>query len=142
MILSMAAEMGLSNRVSSCVEDFSRFGFGDSPCFHSVIAERDGDILGMCLYLFTWSSWRGTRGVYVQDIYLRGSERSVGLGQQLLAEVARRAGVEGAKFLRLSVARENLKARSFYQKLGLKLHEEECICMATGAEFEALKTAG
>lgn len=139
MIKAMATEAGVSDRVSSCPDDFRRYGFSGPPCFHALLAERAGVAVGLCVYFFSFSTWRGTRGVYVQDIYVAGSERGRGLARRLIAETARRGGEQGARFLRLSVDRENLAARKFYAKLGIRHAADECIYMVLGDDFEALK---
>ncbi len=142
MILAMATEMGSAAKVSSCADDFRRFGFTDSPSFHALIAERDGAAIGMCVYFFSFSTWRGTRGVYLQDIYIAKAERGGGLARRMIAETARQAGAQGAKYLRLSVDAQNTAARRFYEKIGLALSERERIYMAKDGAFEALKLPG
>lgn len=142
MILAMAREVGEPDSISSCADDFRRYGFSDPPCFYALIAERQEVAVGLCLYFFSFSTWRGTRGVYVQDIYVAPSERGSGLAQRLISETARRAGDQGAQFLRLSVDRKNRAARKFYAKLGLRHAAGECIYMAKGSGFEALKKPG
>jgi hypothetical protein len=59
MILSMAREAGSADSVSSCADDFRRFGFSGPPAFHALIAERDGMAVGMCLYFSSFSTWPG-----------------------------------------------------------------------------------
>ena len=142
MILAMGREVGEPDSISSCPDDFRRYGFSDPPCFHALIAEREGVAVGLCLYFFSFSTWRGMRGVYVQDIYVAASERGSGLARKLISETARRAGGQGAQFLRLSVDRKNRAARKFYSKLGLRHAASECIYMAKGDDFEALKSLG
>jgi ribosomal protein S18 acetylase RimI-like enzyme len=142
MIRALAAELGVPGKVSSSAADIRRFGFSDPPAFYSLIAERDGVAVGLCLYFFSFSTWRGTRGVYLQDIYVAGSERGTGLARRLLGECARRSSAQGAKFLRLSVDRENAAARKFYRKLGIHHADSEFIYMALGEDFEALKKLG
>lgn len=140
MVLAMAREAGSIDSVSSCADDFRRCGFSDLPAFHALIAERDGIAVGMCLYFPSFSTWRGTPGVYVQDIYVAAEERGGDLARRLIAETARRAEAQGAKYLRLSVDRQNLAARKFYEKMGLTHAAAECIYMAKGEAFEALKS--
>ena len=142
MIRAMAQEMGESARVSSTVDDLVRHGFSGTPRFHALIAERNGKPVGTCLYFPSFSSWRGTPGVYVLDIYVAGSERGSGLAQQLIARTARDAAREGAAFLRLSVSRDNAAARRFYASMGMQQSEKECIYMAIGPAFEALQYSG
>jgi len=139
MIMAMAREAGAGGRVSSSADDFRRFGFAGAPCFYALIAEREKRPVGLCIYFFSFSTWRGTRGVYVQDIYVMESERGGALARRLIAETARRAGKQGARFLRLSVDRKNAAARRFYAKLGIQHAASECIYMASGDDFEALK---
>src|SRR5690606_12110781 len=91
MIKALAEGLGMGEQVSSTPGDFLQHGFGDTPCFEALIAERDGLPIGLCLYFFTYSSWAGKRGVYLQDIYVDNSARGTGLGRQLLAETAKRA---------------------------------------------------
>jgi len=142
MILAMAQEMGEPSRVSSSVDDLVRHGFSGKPRFHALIAERSGSPVGMCLYFPSFSSWRGTPGVYILDIYVTGSERGSGLAQQLIARTARDSAREGAAFLRLSVSRDNAAARRFYANMGIRHSEDECMYMAIGPAFEALQYLG
>jgi GNAT superfamily N-acetyltransferase len=139
MILALARDVGESDRVVCEVEDFRRFGFSAMPSFHALIAELAGKPVGLCLYFYSYSSWKGRLGVYVQDLYVHGSQRGTGLGRRLIAETARLAGDRGAAYMRLSVNRANEVARAFYSRIGLQLAEQECIFKAVSEDFEALK---
>lgn len=139
MVLAIAREVNAAEKVTSSAEDLRRFGFSNPPRIHALIAERNGSAVGLCLYFFSFSTWRGNLGVYVQDLYVARSERGGGLARRLIAETARRTGEQGAKFLRLSVDRDNLGAQKFYQKAGMRHAASEQIYMALGEEFEALK---
>lgn len=139
MILTMASDIATGGPVLSQPDDFRRFGFSDPPCFHALIAEQGGRAVGLCLYFFSFSSWKGRRGVYVQDLFVDASQRGTGLGRRLMAETARRAGEQGAVFMRLSVDRGNPAAQAFYSKIGMEMAEHECIFNAVGEKFEALK---
>jgi GNAT superfamily N-acetyltransferase len=139
MILLLARDTATGRPVSSTPDDFRRFGFSAAPCFQALLAERRGAPVGLCLYFFSFSSWMGKRGVYVQDLFVDDSERGTGLGRKLIAETARRAGEQGAGFMRLSVDRKNLGAQSFYSKIGMERAEYEVIFKAVDAGFEALK---
>jgi len=139
MVLAMARETGATGSVTGCVDDFRRFGFSGSPSFQALIAERDGVAVGMCIYFNSFSTWRGTRGAYLQDIYVAEAERGSTLARRLIAETARRAGEQGAQYLRLSVDAQNISAQKFYEKIGLSFCETERIYMAKDDAFEALK---
>lgn len=106
--------------------------------FEALIAEQAGEPVGFCLSFPSFSSWRGERGVYVQDLYVATEARGTGLGRRLLAETARRAREQGARYLRLSVASHNAPARAFYRRTGLAHADDECIYQAVGAAFDRL----
>ena len=79
----------------------------------------DGDIVGMSLFFYNFSTWRGEPGVYVQDMVVSERARGLGLGRRLLLETARHASRHGATHLRLSVDQDNAAAIGFYRSLGL-----------------------
>ena len=139
MILALADETGVEMKVTSCPEDFARLGFCDDPCFYALLAEQNGTPVGMCLYFFSFSSWMGQRGVYVQDLYVAASQRGTGLGRRLMAETAKIAAQQGASYLRLSVDRSNVSAQHFYSGIGLNHADNEMIFKAMGDSFKLLK---
>lgn len=138
MIIGLAKATGLREKVTSKPEDFRRFGSRGQPAFQALIAELDGEPVGMSLFFYSFSSWRGELGVYVQDLYVSGNMRGTGLGRRLISETARLAKKRGATYLRLSVARANTAAQAFYRSLGLALSDDECIYQAIGPAFEQL----
>jgi len=139
MIVALASGMDMGEQVRSRPQDFLQHGFTDPRCFEALIAEQAGEPLGLCLYFYTFSSWAGQRGVYVQDIYVDQKARGSGLGRRLLAETARLGAEKGAVFMRLAVDRDNQTARSFYANAGMIHAERDCIYKAWGQAFEALQ---
>ena len=138
MLLELARATGLREKVRSRPDDFRRLGFRERPAFQALIAEREGRAIGLSLFFYNFSSWRGELGVYVQDLYVAAEARGTGLGRRLLAETTRLGRTQGATHLRLSVDRANEGAQRFYRKLGLKLSGSELMFQATGATFERL----
>lgn len=139
MIQSLATGLGMAGQVSSKPQDFLQHGFGESPAFEALIAEQDGQPRGLSLYFFSFSSWAGKRGVYLQDIFVDARARGTGLGKRLLAETARRAAQRGAEFMRLAVDQDNQAARDFYRNAGMIHAERDCIYKAWNEAFVALQ---
>ncbi len=83
-----------------------------------VVAEDGGVLLGACLGLMTYSTWRGARGLYVVDLFVDGAARGRQVGEKLLRESARRAAQRGARFIKLEVDETNDGAERFYARLG------------------------
>ncbi len=142
MLLELAHSTGLREKMRSRAEDLRRLGFRERPAFHALIAERDGEPVGLSLFFYNFSSWRGELGVYVQDLYVADAARGTGLGRRLIAETVTLGRKQGATHVRLSVDRDNEGAQRFYRKLGLKLSGSELIFQATGTAFELLAGKG
>jgi ribosomal protein S18 acetylase RimI-like enzyme len=141
MVVELARATGVRQNVTSKPDHFVRHAAGERPAFEAYIAERAGRALGLCLFFYSFSSWRGELGIYVQDLYVADEARGTGLGRRLLAETARLAKHRGATYLRLSVARENTAAQQFYRRIGMSESEEECIYQVSGADFRRLARA-
>lgn len=139
MLKALATGMGMGEQIRSTLDDILRYGFGDTRCFEVLIAEIDGLPIGLCLYFFTYSSWAGKRGVYVQDIYVDKSARGTGLGRRLLSETAKLTAEQGAAFMRLAVDKDNHSARDFYANAGMIYADRDCIYKAWDERFESLQ---
>ena len=83
-----------------------------------TIAEDEAGLLGACLALLTYSTWRDAKGLYVVDLFVDPRARNGGLGHKLLREAARHGRAKGARFIKLEVDRTNGGAERFYQRLG------------------------
>ena len=141
MVLELAEYSGEKNKVTSSADDFQRYGFADQPAFESLIAEHHGDAVGLSLFFYNFSSWQGTLGVYIQDLYVKPTHRGLGLGRNLIIETDRRARQRGADHLRLSVDSDNKSAQHFYQHLGITWREQEQLYQADGENFTTIAEA-
>jgi ribosomal protein S18 acetylase RimI-like enzyme len=83
-----------------------------------VIAEDEQGLIGACLALLTYSTWRDTKGLYVVDLFVSPQARNGGIGVKLLREAARRGRAKGARFIKLEVDHTNAGAARFYERLG------------------------
>lgn len=90
-----------------------------------IVADDGGRLVGACLTLMTFSTWRGSRGVYVADLFVEAAARGQDIGQRLLRDAAARGVDRGAKFIKLEVDLSNPAAERFYQRLGFKRKDED-----------------
>jgi ribosomal protein S18 acetylase RimI-like enzyme len=97
----------------------------DSDIAKVMIAELDGHLVGTCIYVLTYSSWRGGRGVYICDLYIAPEARDKKLGVKLLHATIADAARLGAIFVKLEVQEENRGAARFYQRLGFTLKSND-----------------
>lgn len=90
-----------------------------------VVAEENGQLLGACLGLMTFSTWRGAPGLYVVDLFVRPEARGRNVGLALLRCSARRFMRRGAQFIKLEVDETNHGAERFYARLGFTKKTED-----------------
>ena len=114
-----------------------RDGFGPTPRFESLIAELSGEPVGFALFFMNYSTWEGTAGIYVEDLFVLQEERGHGVGRALMASVAAIAGERGSARVELSVLDWN-PSRAFYERLGMSHQQEWLPYRLDGSGIEAL----
>lgn len=102
-----------------------------------TVAENSGLLVGCCLWVMTYSSWRGAKGIYISDIYVMEHARDQKVGDKLLRRVARDAQALGAAFIKLEVDVTNSKARAFYERRGFKHKADDQLLILEPEEFTA-----
>jgi len=90
-----------------------------------VVAEEGGHLIGACLGLMTFSTWRGAPGLYVVDLFVLPEARGKNVGVDLLRCSARRFAARGAEFIKLEVDETNTGAERFYARLGFGKKTED-----------------
>ena len=103
-----------------------------------TVIEDTGQILGVCLWAMTYSSWRGGRGIYISDLYVMPFTRGKQVGEKLLVGTIREAQKRGAGFIKMEVDVTNDGAARFYERLGFKHKSEDRIFILEPDAFEAL----
>ncbi len=92
--------------------------FGDSPALFGHVAERDGHVVGMALWFLNFSTWRGTHGIYLEDLYVQPQHRGSGLGKELLRTLAEVCVQRGYARLEWAVLDWNTPSIEFYKAAG------------------------
>ena len=90
-----------------------------------VVAEDGGRLIGACLGLMTFSTWRGAPGLYVVDLFVLPEARGRNVGLDLLRCQAQRFAARGAQFIKLEVDETNTGAERFYARLGFNKKSED-----------------
>lgn len=87
LIRELAIYEGLLDQVRIEEADVRRDGFGERRHFECLIAEVDGEAAGFALFFHNYSTFEGRPGIYLEDIFVRDSARSLGLGRKLMARL-------------------------------------------------------
>jgi ribosomal protein S18 acetylase RimI-like enzyme len=90
-----------------------------------TVAEENGMLLGACLSLMTFSTFRGSKGMYVVDLFVNATARNRNIGHKLLQAAARSAVAKGATFIKLEVDVTNEGGARFYERIGFKKKPED-----------------
>ena len=94
--------------------------FCESPKAFALIAELDGFAVGFAVYFFSYSTWLGKYGIYLEDLYVSLDERGKGAGKALLKELAIIAVEKNCGRLEWSVLDWNQPSIDFYEAMGAK----------------------
>jgi GNAT superfamily N-acetyltransferase len=136
MVRELAAFENLSDSVVATQESLSEAMFGAAPSVLCDIAEATGGRpVGYMLCFYTFSSFLGRRGLWIEDIYVRPDWRRQGVGAELMAYAARRCVAESLARLEWSVLDWNDNAIGFYKARGATLLDDWSVCRVAGAEL-------
>lgn len=124
--------------VVATVESMRQDGFGDRPVFAFFVAEDGPKIIGLALYFYSYSTWKG-KCIYLEDLIVTQPYRGRGIGRRLLDRVVIKAQEEGAKRVVWQVLDWNTPAIEFYESLGAALLPEWVTCRLTAEQIQAYK---
>jgi GNAT superfamily N-acetyltransferase len=92
--------------------------FGPRPAlFGHVAVDAAGAPVGCALWFLNFSTWEGTHGIYLEDLYVRPAARGTGAGGALLAALGEVCVQRGYRRLEWAMLDWN-PAGGFYAALG------------------------
>ena len=109
-------------QVTNTIEQMYLDGFGENPIFKTIVSEIDGQIVGMALYYYRYSTWKGKR-LYLEDLIVSEKMRGRGLGEKLLNAIIEKAQQTACTGLMWQVLDWNEPAINFYKKFGARFDE-------------------
>ena len=102
------------------------------------LAYTDNQVLGFALYFYTYSTFLGRPGIYLEDLFVREFARGKGIGEALLRRLAKCAlEMEGGR-LEWAVLDWNKTAISFYKKMGAVPLDEWTTFRMSGEKLKKL----
>jgi GNAT superfamily N-acetyltransferase len=113
--------------------------FGAEAAVFALIAEDNttGAPVGFALWFRNFSTWTGTYGVYLEDLFVRPEARGGGHGKALLAALAAICVERGYERFEWAVLDWNEPSIGFYRSIGARPQDEWTVQRLTG---EALRT--
>lgn len=117
LIRELAAFEKEPDAVVVTVDELVRDGFGNNPLFHTFVAEAAGEIVGMALFYYRYSTWKG-RTIHLEDLIVKQEKRGIGAGSALYKEVIKFAKQDGVRRVEWVVLDWNTHAKDFYERSG------------------------
>ena len=102
------------------VDDLIRDGFSENPLFQCFVAEVENEIIGMALFYYRYSTWKG-KTIHLEDLIVKENKRGTGAGFALYKEIIKQGKAENVRRIEWNVLDWNTPAIDFYEKSGAKV---------------------
>ena len=122
----------LRHEAVATVGDIERELFGPSPKVFCQIAEWDGEPAGFALWFYTFSTFLGRHGIWLEDLFVEPSMRGHGIGKGLLVDLAARCVKEKLGRLEWAVLDWNQPSIDFYISQGASFMDDWRRCRVDG----------
>ena len=136
LIFSLVRELAdyekLSAEVAATEDAIAAALFCPAPRLYCEIAEWGGEPAGFSTWFLNYSTFRGSHGLYIEDLFVREAFRGRGIGKALMANLARRCVDEGYGRCEWAVLDWNAPSIAFYKSIGAQLREEWRLCRLSG----------
>jgi GNAT superfamily N-acetyltransferase len=123
-VLGLIQELAIFEKEPEAVviseEDLIRDGFGEKPLFHVFVAEVEEEIVGIALYYYRYSTWKG-KTIHLEDLIVKEKMRGTGLGSALYAEIMKQGKRDNVRRVEWNVLDWNTPAVDFYKNSGARI---------------------
>jgi GNAT superfamily N-acetyltransferase len=123
LVKELAAYEKAPLEVEVTLEEMRNWGFGKDQIFDFFVAEQGGQIVGIALYYYKYSTWKG-KCLFLEDIIITETHRRYGLGTRLFDEVVKVAKEKKVRRMEWQVLEWNEPALNFYKKYDAVLDPE------------------
>lgn len=137
-IRELAEYERLLHEVEASEDDVRRDLFGENPRCFCDIAEHEGSPVGFALWFYSYSTFRGRAGIYLEDLFVRPEARGVGAGKALLRRLAERCVDADLGRLEWAVLNWNTPSIEFYDSLGASKKDDWTVRRLDGEALQRL----
>ena len=126
-VLDLIRELAAFEREPDAVvvtaDELVKDGFGQDPLFYTLVAETGDGIIGMALFYYRYSTWKG-KTIHLEDLIVKQDQRGTGAGSALYKEVIKFAKKEGVRRVEWVVLNWNTHAIEFYERSGAAILQD------------------
>jgi len=123
-ITELAVYERAAQEVIASPQDVERTLFAENAPAKALMCLLDGKPIGYAVYFYSYSTWLGKNGIYLEDLYVTPEQRGIGAGRDLLRHLAQEAVANGCGRLEWSVLDWNTPAIDFYKSIGALPQDE------------------
>ena len=138
LIRELAQFERLGHEVQATAETLNNSFFGPQPAAGALLARSGDELAGYAIYFFTFSSFIGRPGLWLDDVYVRPQFRGQRLGRALFRAVARIGLERNCGRFEWTALDWNEKALEFYRKLGAQEMNEWVLLRLDAAGLQSL----
>jgi len=138
MLCELARFEKIEHELVATPESLQQSFFGPQPAAGALLARSDGEVAGYAIYFFTFSSFLGRAGIWLEDVYVRPQFRKRGIGRGLIEAVARIGVERGCGRFEWTALNWNRRALDIYRGLGARVMEEWVLLRLDPAELQRL----
>lgn len=138
MIVELAVFEKLEHLVVATEDLLHDALFGNKPSCEAIMGVADGEPVSFALFFHNFSTFLTRKGLYLEDLYVKQSQRGKGYGRQMLVALARIAKERDCGRFEWSVLDWNAPAIAFYEGVGAEVMPEWRICRVAGEALTAL----
>lgn len=142
LIKAKATFDGCPDSLMATVDSLREALFSSNPRAHALVAEVDGEIVGMATYYATFSSFISKPGLWLDDLFVQEPSRNLGIGDALMKRLCSIAAATGCGRVEWHVLHANEGGKRFYRRLGATIRESERLVRVTEGTILALAQTG
>ena len=126
-VLSLIKELAdfenAKDQVTITLEDLEKDGFGKTPWYWFLVAEKDNEIVGLSFYWIRYSTWKG-KFLFLEDFVIKKEYKRQGIGSKLFEETINICKKQKLNGMTWQVLHWNTSAINFYKKYNAEISKE------------------
>lgn len=127
LVVELAVFEKAGEKVINTEAQMLRDGFGANPAFGCFLATENDNIVGMALYYYRYSTWKGKR-IYLEDLIVNDKHRNKGIGKLLFDTIIEEGKNQLCTGMMWQVLDWNKEAIGFYDKYNAQYEDEWLNC--------------
>ena len=137
LVKELAAYEKAPNDVVVTVDEMTEWGFGKDKQFDFFVAIENNTIIGIALYYFKYSTWKG-KCLFLEDIIVTEKQRGRGIGKMLFNKVVDVSKQTKVRRMEWQVLDWNTPAIEFYKKCNTHFDGEWINCKLTDEQLNMM----